>query len=112
MRPKGIPNKNKRSLKARLKQEYGEQFDVIMMMAENCNTVHEAARAAKAELVSNPLSIELLEEACNAARTANAELARLAEYVEPKLKSTEVSFTEEPIMLDHVIEFVGVSDDT
>lgn len=81
-RPVGVPNKNKRGLKAQLKRQYGEEFDVVMMMAENCATLHGIAQENKESGV---------EIASLTATNANNALEKLAQYVEPKLKSVEVS---------------------
>jgi len=116
-RPTGSANKNKAFLQSRLKAMYGEDFDVIMMMAENCKTVHDIAVMGKNELKkqladddgSPDAFSDAVELAASTAKAANAELARLAEYVEPKLKSIEVTGdSDNPLTVDHVIEFVGV----
>jgi hypothetical protein len=92
-RPAGAPNRNKRGLKAQLKRQYGEEFDVIMMMAENCNTLHKIARAHQPEGAVTAGDAELID-ASSSAKTANDALEKLAQYVEPKLKAIEISGEE------------------
>ena len=77
-RPKGSLNRNKRSLLARLKEEYGEEFHPILRIAQNCVDLQ---KSAKREKDPEKRDIKL--------KAANAEWARMAEYVEPKLKSIE-----------------------
>ena len=79
-RPPGSTTKSKRGLKARLKQEWGEDFDVIMMMGKNCKTLCDIAE----ENVTT-------DKAGDSALTAITALDKLAQYVEPKLKSIEIS---------------------
>lgn len=114
---KGSPNKNKAFLNSRLKAMYGDDFDVIMMMAENCKTVHDIALEAKKDMKEQVASsmgdpteaADSIRYASDTAKTANAELSRLAEYVEPKLKSIEITGDEDnPVVVDQVIQFVGV----
>ena len=78
-RESGIPNKNKRGLKSRLKKEYGEDFDVIMMMGRNCKQLFDM-------IPDNP-TVEDIDTIID----ANTQLDKLAQYVEPKLKAIEVS---------------------
>lgn len=88
-RPAGTPNKNKRSLKAELKKKYGAEFDVIMMMAENCQTLHGIAQTHKTGKVS--FADQETIDASSSAVLANNALEKLAQYVEPKLKAIEIS---------------------
>ncbi|MFW0776090.1 MAG: hypothetical protein ACN2B6_00020 [Rickettsiales bacterium] len=89
-RAAGIPNKNKRGLRAELKKQYGKEFDVIMMMAENCNTLHKVAKAHQPEGAVTIGDAGLID-ATTSAKTAIDALEKLAQYVEPKLKAVEVT---------------------
>ena len=88
-RPPNAPNKNKRGLAIRLKEQYGDQFDVIMMMGENCQTLHKIAQEHKAGGLT--VGAESTIDASNSATAANNALEKLAQYVEPKLKAIEIS---------------------
>ena len=88
-RPAGSPNKNKRGLAARLKAQYGEEYDVIMMMAENCQTLHKIAQNHSRGGLT--VGDESTIDASNSATAANNALEKLAQYVEPKLKAIEIS---------------------
>ena len=85
-RPKDAPNKNKRGMAARLKEQYGEEFDVIMMMGENCQTLHKIAQDHRDKITTEDGGVI---DASNSAKNANDALDRLAQYVTPKLKAIE-----------------------
>lgn len=89
-RPAGSSNMNKRGLAARLKEQYGAEFDVIMMMAKNCQTLHELAMSDK-EVLKRIDGVENETRATNSATLAINALDKLAQYVEPKLKAIEVT---------------------
>lgn len=78
-RKAGVPNRNKRGLLARLKQEYGADFHPIMALAKNCVEL-------QAEVERLP---EGTDERREAILTANGQWARIAEYTEPKLKAID-----------------------
>jgi hypothetical protein len=78
-RAAGVPNRNKRGLKAQLKQAYGDEFDVIMMMGKNCKQLFDM------------IPDEPTKEDRDIIIDASTQLDRLAQYVEPKLKSIEIS---------------------
>ena len=110
-RPKNSPNKNKRGLKAELKRAYGDDFDVIMMMAENCKTLHEIA---KAHVQTGPEGQRLvtvgddgLIDASSSAKTAIDSLDKLAQYVEPKLKAVEMQHDVSDRLTDLLDELDG-----
>lgn len=112
-RPAGIPNKNKRGLRAQLKQQYGDDFDVIMMMAEHCNTLHKIAKHHATGATSTD-GKEVID-ALSSAKEAISNLDKLAQYVEPKLKAVELTGEDgEPIKSENrmVIEFVGMNANT
>lgn len=98
-RPADAPNKNKRGLKARLKEEYGDQFDVIMLMGKNCLALQEMANACQDKLAETLRDEEAeaedilshKSEVIGTAKVAIEALDKLAQYVEPKLKSIEIS---------------------
>jgi hypothetical protein len=111
-REPGIPNKNKRGLKAQLKQTYGKDFDVIMMMADNCVTLHAIAQAHKEGAITvgeaSPGDIKLID-ATSSAKVANEALEKLAQYVEPKLKAIEISGTIDQKHTVKIIDLSGTS---
>jgi len=105
----GALNKNKRGLKYTLKQAYGDEFDVIMMMAKNCVTLHNIAMAHCEGAVTLGEDVEAgnpkLINATSSAKIAIDALEKLAQYVEPKLKAVEVTGPEGgPIDLKWTIE--------
>lgn len=106
-RKAGIPNKNKRGIKAQLKAQYGNDFDVIMLMGKHCLTLHEIAVEKKdayekrKEGEGPDMTLGYAEddeeekvtqsEVSNSAKTVIDALEKLAQYVEPKLKSIDLS---------------------
>ena len=78
-RPADAPNKNKRGMKQRLREVYGEDFDVIMMMGKNCKQLFDM------------IPEEPTKEDIDTIIDANTQLDKLAQYVEPKLKAIELS---------------------
>ena len=78
-REAGIPNKNKRGMKQRLRDAYGKDFDVIMMMGKNCKQLFDM-------IPENPTAEDI-----DTIIDANTQLDKLAQYVEPKLKAVELS---------------------
>lgn len=93
-RTAGSPNKNKRGLKAQLKQAYGKDFDVIMLMGKNCMVLQGIADE-HAEALEEPNSpsgrVYAILNARESAQIANDELSKLAKYIEPQLKAVEHS---------------------
>ena len=93
-RPAGSPNKNKRGLKAQLKAKFGKDFDVVMMMGQNCVTLHKIATdhaGGKVTMEEGDSGKMNIIDASSSAKLANEALDKLAQYVEPKLKAIEVS---------------------
>ena len=98
-RPPGSSNKNKNSLRARLKEEYGKDFDVIMLMGKNCMALQQMANACQDKLEEtlkddNADVDDVLDHksaVVGSAKVAIEALDRLAQYVEPKLKAIEIS---------------------
>ena len=98
-RTPGSINKNKRGLKARLREEYGDKFDVIMMMGKNCKALQDMADACQdklAETISDKESnvediLDHKSAVIGSAKVAIEALDKLAQYIEPKLKSIELS---------------------
>lgn len=86
-REAGIPNKNKRGLLARLKQQYGEDFHPIMRMAENAVKLEDIAKA---------------EPDAATVKAALDGWEKIAQYTEPKLKSIEVKaeVSTKPMLVD------------
>lgn len=91
-RPKGTPNRNKRSLLARLKEEYGDEFEPILRMAEQAVEIHNLANETK--------DIEDRKDAVNA-------WDRIAKYTTPQLKAVEVDITSGGNDLPTIIELVA-----
>ena len=114
-REAGVPNKNKRALTVRLQAEYGEKFDVIMMMGKECKNLAEISEMNRDRLVEaiqhradaedgKDLSLDDMTQLdnlrsieCNAiiASTASSRATidgceKLAQWIEPKLKQVEV----------------------
>lgn len=111
-RQKGTPNKNKRGLAGRLRAQYGEDFDVIMMLGKECKNLAdishiEAQRRAKAtearheahsneDLSTEDLGVFITNEHKAIVASTAASLAtiggaeKLAQWIEPKLKQVEV----------------------
>ena len=75
-RPEGSYNKNKSFLMKRLQAMYGEEFHPIMNMAENAVKL-QAAADAEPDAANFKAAIEGWD--------------KIAQYVEPKLKSVEVN---------------------
>ena len=90
-RPANLPNKNKRGLALRLKEAYGDDFDVILMMAKNCKTLHDIALDHSKTKISVGDSGQGVIDASNSATAANTALEKLAQYIEPKIKATEIT---------------------
>ena len=74
---KGSPNKNKAFLINRLKEMYGDDFDPIMMAAEQAVRLHAAA-------IDDENAIQSLKTSVDA-------WLKIGEYVTPKLKALELS---------------------
>ena len=112
-RPAGSPNKNKRGLKAQLKAKYGEDFDVIMMMGQNCVTLHKIAMdhaRGKVTMDESDNGKINVVDASSSAKIANEALDKLAQYIEPKLKAVEVT-GEIKSELSFVLEDILEGDD-
>jgi hypothetical protein len=98
-RPQGASNKSKNGLKARLREQYGDKFDVIMLMGKNCLALQEMADACQERLQETLEDKEAdIEDVLDhksgvisSAKVAIDALDKLAQYVEPKLKSIEIS---------------------
>jgi hypothetical protein len=93
-RPAGIPNNNKRGLKAQLRAKFGKDFDVVMMMGQNCVTLHKIAMdhaGGKVTMAEDSGGKMNAIDASTSAKMAIDALEKLAQYVEPKLKAIEVS---------------------
>lgn len=76
-RPVGSTNKNKGAIKRRLKEAFGDDFDIVQTMALNAYKLQQAADAQPDEANLRKLVIDGWE--------------KVAQYVEPKLKATEIS---------------------
>jgi len=94
---KGSPNKNKAFLINRLKDMYGDDFDPIMKMAELCVLQHNQAIETKEP--------QLVKQATDS-------WDKMAQYVVPKLKATEVDLTSggNPIEMPSQITLVAKSE--
>jgi len=83
-RPKGALGKNKAFLLNRLKAMYGKDFDPVMKMAQQAVTLDELAQ--------NDPSVTNQKESIVA-------WGKIAEFVTPKLKATEVSTPDEGLVI-------------
>ena len=112
-RPAGIPNNNKRGLKAQLKAKYGKDFDVIMMMGQNCVTLHKIAMdhaGGKVTMDEDSNGKMNVIDASSSAKVAIDALEKLAQYVEPKLKAVEISGDpDKPVNGKWTVEFVNAT---
>lgn len=77
----GSPNKNKAFLMKRLQDMYGEDFHPIMNMAKNASEFQELVNS---KVIEPELRGQSLIE-------ANKLWEGIAQYVEPKLKSVEIT---------------------
>ena len=76
---KGSPNRNKQFLLARLKEMYGDDFEPILKMAECAVEMTEIANKADPEHRFDGL------------RDCVGAWDKIANYVTPKLKATEIT---------------------
>lgn len=76
----GSPNKPRQALLARLKEMYGDEFDPIMKMAENCMRMEQIAEEIAKE--SNEGEFSARKECANS-------WSKMAEYITPKLRSVD-----------------------
>lgn len=104
-RPTGSTNKNSVFLLNRLQDIYGDDFHPIMKIAENCATIQDIADQCKDEMDNIELvetEAELNEEGSDVdfgnvtrvislAKLANENWEKLAPYIAPKLKATEIT---------------------
>lgn len=77
-RPVGSINKSTRGMARRLREQYGEDFDVIMKMAEAQNALHKKAMATKQQG-----DLKMCIDGWD----------KLANYLVPKLKATEIDLS-------------------
>jgi len=99
----GSKDKPKRALVMRLKQVYGEEFDVIMNMAHNATNLQSIANGAMDTLHAATANgvpsdeddakviVQALRGASAAANDAINAWDKIAVYVQPKLKQVEVT---------------------
>ena len=88
-RPVGSINKNTRGMVRRLKEQYGEDFDVIMKMAEAQSALHKKAMATKAQA-----DLKMTVDGWD----------KLAQYLTPKLKAVEVDLSNDDGSLKAITE--------
>lgn len=91
----GSINKNKRGLKSQLKREYGDDFDIIMMMGKNAKKLFDL------------IPEEPTEDDVSLICDTNNQLEKIAQYVEPKLKAIEISGDPENPLLVETHELTG-----
>lgn len=77
-RPLGAINKNTRGMIRRLKEQWGEDFDVILKMAEAQNALHNKAMTTR-----NQQDLKMTVDGWD----------KLANYLVPKLKATEIDLS-------------------
>ena len=95
-------NKNSRFLLTRLQDIYGDDFHPIMKMAENCATIQDIADSSKDEMVideveaieggeGEDIGVDVISRVISLAKLANENWEKLAPYIAPKLKATEIT---------------------
>ena len=91
-RPLGVANKNKDFLLDKLKKMYGEDFDPIMKMAENANSMQKiATEFAEAVDKDGEKDHEVRAKEFGARIKCTEAWDRVAQYTQPKLKAIEIS---------------------
>ena len=101
-RPEGSMNKNSRFLLTRLQDIYGEDFHPIMKIAENCATIQDIADSCKDEMVideveavegeeGEEIGVDVITRVISLSKLANENWEKLAPYIAPKLKATEIT---------------------
>ena len=99
-RPAGVPNKNKRSLKRLLKEQYGEDFHPIMQMAKNADRAQKLIDAYEGDEQTLFAGLKFAVDAWD----------KIAQYTEPKLKAVEVSGSID-IPIVRLTDLTGDDDD-
>lgn len=79
----GSPNKNKGALKRRLKERFGDDFDIVETMATNAMELQKLTSHCHED--EKPQRIKLALDAWE----------KVAQFVEPKLKATEITTIDE-----------------
>jgi hypothetical protein len=96
----GSKDKPKRALIMRLKQIYGDEFDVVLKMAENATNIQLIADSAMDvlhEIIKEPGDTDATErvQICRGASSSAVEAInawdKVAVYVQPKLKQVELT---------------------
>ena len=85
----GIPNKNKQFLLNRLQDMYGDDFHPIIQMAKNASTLQKIADVHMKGGIT--VGDGKVIDAASSAIDATAAWDKIAPYVEPKLRATEVA---------------------
>ncbi len=97
-------NKNSRFLLTRLQDIYGDDFHPIMKMAENCATIQDIADSCKDEMLidevvavegeDKEIDVDVISKVISLSKLANENWEKLAPYIAPKLKATEITGEE------------------
>jgi len=99
--------KNKIFLLNRLKDMYGDDFDPIVKMAQNCVTLQRIADEHSKGKITIDAETKVIIDASSSAITAIAGWDKVAQYIQPKLKAIELSGdSEQPLALE--ITYAGV----
>lgn len=93
-RPKGSVNSNTKGLRAQLKREFGQDYDVVMMMAEQAQKMIDVANNE-----CDP------HEQFHKRKECVHTLDKIAQYVQPKLKAIEITDAEGNNALPTAITF-------
>ena len=78
-RPVGTPNKPRHGLKNRIKDAYGKDYDIILMMADTCQKLYNSLPATLAD-----------KDDFAQAAVAMANIDKLAAYLEPKQAAIKI----------------------
>jgi len=112
-RPEGSMNKNSRFLLTRLQDIYGDDFHPIMKIAENCATIQDIADNCKDEMTideveavegeEGEIGVDVITRVISLSKLANENWEKLAPYIAPKLKATEITGEEGgPVQIQEV----------
>lgn len=103
----GCANKNKEFLFNRLKDMYGDDFDPIIKMAQNCLTLQTIADDhAKGKFTIDADSKTIIG-ASSSAIDAIAAWDRVAKYVQPQLKAVELTGKDGEALTITVMQYTG-----
>lgn len=91
-RQAGTPNKNKAFLRKTLRDRFGEDFDAVHRAADAAVKAEEAS-AKMHDIAMKGRDTEKLQQAVNSCCNTVSAWAKVAEFVEPKLKAIEMDLS-------------------